>query len=444
VLIFSLALSLVAGLVFGTAPTLHMLRRNLADTLRQTATTDGPTTSRSGARRLSARAALIVSQIALSTVLLIGAGLLIKTLTRLASVDPGFRPEGLLTMRISLPVPKYDTLAKRALFFEELAIRVSAIPDVRSAAVMRSLPTTPGVLNTNLQIDENKIPEPGHPGIRLQTISRGYFQTLGVRVRRGRDLTAVDDHSGARVAIVNESFARRFWPTYPNGPDPIGKRITVPFVTTSALEIVGIVASVREQGITSDAIPQVYVPNALYPPQTAYLAVRTVPDAEAVVRGIRSAVRSLDPNQSVSDIRMMSDILRSAEGQRHLATRLLGLFAGTALMLALVGIYGIVTYSVAQRTREIGLRRALGGTTKDVLQSVLGQALRLALIGVLCGLPAAQLLTRMMQTLLFNVSPTDVYVHTVVALLFVVVALLSALIPAWRAVRISPMVALRV
>jgi putative ABC transport system permease protein len=444
VLTFSVALSLIAGLLFGTAPSLHMLRRNLADTLRQTDTTDGPTTSRATAKRLSARAALVVTQIALSTVLLIGAGLLVKTLTRLASIDPGFRPEGLLTMRIPLPVTTYDTPAKRALFFEELTTRVSAIPDVRSAAVMRSLPTTPGVLNTNLQIDENKIPEPGHSGIRLQTISPGYFQTLGVRVRRGRDLTAFDDHSDARVAIVNESFARRFWPTYPDGPDPVGKRITVPFVTTSALEIVGVVASVREQGVTSDAIPQVYVPNSLYPPQTAYLAVRTVADADALVRGIRSAVRSLDPDQSVSDIRMMDDILQSAEGQRHLATRVLGLFAGTALMLALVGIYGIVAYSVAQRTHEIGLRRALGSETKDVLRLILGQALRLALIGVLCGLPAAHLLTRMMQTLLFNVSSTDVYVYTVVALLFVMVASLSALIPAWRAVRISPMAALRV
>jgi putative ABC transport system permease protein len=443
VLIFSLALSLIAGLLFGTAPSLHMLRRNLADTLRQTATTDGMTTNRR-AKAFSARAALVVSQIALSTVLLIGAGLLIKTLAHLASVDPGFRTEGLLTMRIPLPVSRYDTPAKRALFFEELSTRVSAMPDVQSAAVMRSLPTTPGVLNTNLQIEEHKIPEPGHSGIRIQTISQGYFQTLGVRVQRGRNLSAFDNSSGARVAIVNESFARRFWPSYPDGPDPVGKRISVPFVTTSALEIVGIVASVREQGVTSDAIPQVYIPNALYPPQTAYIAVRTVADADAVIRGIRSAVRSLDPNQSVGDVRTMSDILESAEGQRHLATRLLGLFAGTALLLALVGIYGVVAYTVAQRTRELGLRRALGGTTKDILRPILGQALRFALIGVLCGLPAAQLLTRMMKTLLFNVSSTDVYVHTIVALLFVEVALLSALIPAWRAVRISPMVALRV
>ena len=444
VLGFATALSLGAGLLFGTLPSWPVLRSDLMYKLRQGGANESGSLVKPGTSAVSARATLVVAQVALSIVLLVGAGLMIRTLTRLASVDPGFRSDGLVTMKVPLPATRYDTAEKRSIFFDELVRRVGAIPGVRAAAVMRSLPTTPGVLNTNLQIEEQPIPAPGHLAIRLQTITPGYFQVMGIRLKRGRDLTPLDNAQGsAPVVIVNESFARRFWPGYPTGPDPIGKRISVPILKPSVLEIVGIIGDVREQGLTRDAIAQFYIPSVLYPPQTAYIAARAEPDPSLVVRAIRAAVQEIDRDQSVGDIQTMTQILQVSEGQRYLAARLLSLFAGTALLLAAVGIYGVVTYSVAQRTSEIGIRRALGAEARDIVALVLGQTLRLAVIGVACGISAALALTRVMQTLLFEVSTTDAPVFGAVAALFIVIALISGLVPAWRAVRINPLIAIR-
>jgi putative ABC transport system permease protein len=444
VLGFAAALSLAAGVVFGTLPSLQVLRSDLMYKLRQSGANDSGSLVKPGTSAVSARAALVVAQVALSIVLLIGAGLMIRTLTHLASVDPGFRPDGLVTMRVPLPVTGYATPGKRSMFFDELVQRVGSIPGVRGAAVMRSLPTTPGVLNTNLQIEEQPIPAPGHLGIRVQTITPGYFQVLGILLKRGRDITPHDNAQGsAPVVIINESFARRFWPGYPNGPDPIGKRISVPILQPSVLEIVGITGDVREEGLTREAISQFYIPSVHYPPQTAYLAARAEVDPSLVVRAIRAAVQEIDRDQSVGDIRTMTEILEVAEGQRRLAARLLSLFAGTALLLAVVGIYGVVAYSVAQRTSEIGIRRALGAESRDIVALVLGHTLRLAVIGVACGVSAAVALTRVMQSLLFEVSTTDVPVFGGVAALFIVIALVSGVVPAWRAIRINPLIALR-
>jgi putative ABC transport system permease protein len=444
VLAFTAILSVGAALASGTFPSLHILRSDLVNKLRQGGTNEAASLGARGTSAVSARATLVVAQVALSIVLLVGAGLMIRTIARLASVDPGFRPDALLTMKVPLPATRYDTPQKRSLFFDTLVQRVGAIPGVRAAAVMRSLPTTPGVLNTNLQIEEQPIPEPGHLAMRLQAITPGYFQVLGIHMKRGRDLTERDNAQGsAGVVIVNQSFARRFWPAYPDGPDPVGKRIKVPILKPSLLEIVGIVADVREQGLTREPIPQFYIPTVMNPPQTAYLAVRAQGDPSLVVGPIRSVVREIDRDQSIGDVRTMSDRLEVSEGQRHLAERLLSLFAGTALLLAPVGIYGVVAYSVAQRTPEIGIRRALGAQSADIVALVLGQTLRLSLVGVVCGIAAALALTRVMQTLLFDVSATDVGVFAGVAVLFIAVALVSGLVPAWRGVRISPMTALR-
>ena len=444
VLVFAFALSLAAGVVFGTFPSLHMLRQDLVPALRQSGTNDPQSMGRTHTKGFSARAMLVVAQVTLCSVLLIGAGLMISTLTRLARVDSGFRADRLLTMKVPLPATKYATAARRSIFFDELVRRVDGIPGVRATAVVRTLPTTPGALNTNLQIDEQPIPWPGHMGLRLQTITPRYFEVLGVPLQRGRDITAYDNRLGAAaVVVINESFARRFWPAYPAGPNPIGKRISVPILRPSVLEIVGIVGNVREQGLTRDASPQFYIPNALYPPQTGYLAVRVELDPASIVGPIRAAVQEIDRDQSIGDVRMMTQILEVSEGSRHLATRLLSLFAGTALLLALVGIYGVVAYSVTQRTSEIGLRRALGARSGDILSLVLGQTLRLSVIGVVCGVAAAVALTRVMQSLLFEVSATEVRVYAGVAVVFIVIALLAGFVPAWRAVRINPMVALR-
>jgi predicted permease len=292
---------------------------------------------------------------------------------------------------------------------------------------------------------DNPIPAPGHLGIRLQTITPDYLETLGVVLKRGRAFAARDDASGAPgVAIINESFARRFWPSYPAGPDPVGKRLAVPILKPNVLEIVGVVGDVRESGVTRSADPQVYVPEAVYPPQSAYLAVRAERDPRLLSRPIEAVVRELDGEQSVADIRMMSDILDASVGQRHLAARLLGAFAAIALLLAVIGLYGVLAYVVAQRTAEIGIRRALGGRSRDILSLVLGKTLALAVAGGVAGLAVAFVAARVLQALLFDVSPTDAVVFVAVGGLFVLVALVASFVPAWRALRISPLLALRV
>ena len=245
------------------------------------------------------------------------------------------------------------------------------------------------------------------------------------------------------VAIVNESFARRFWPGYPAGAAPLGERLKVPILGVEPIEIVGVVGDVRHGGVTRDAAPQFYLPKALYPPQVAYLAVRTEDDPMRSIGHVRAAVLAVDANQPVADIRLMDEILESSVGQRHLAARLLALFAGAALLLAMVGIYGVLAYTVAQRTQEIGIRRTLGANRRDILRLVLGQALGLTLAGVVGGLTGAFAFTRLLGTLLFQVSSTDPATFAGVAVMFLAVALIAGLIPAWRAVRIEPMTALR-
>lgn len=442
---FTGALSLAAAVLFGTLPSLRILGRDVAQALRQGGACDASTsTSRAAAFISSPGPLLVVLQVTLSIVLLVGAGLMIKTLTRLSGVDAGFRADGLLTMRVPLPTARYDTPASRTRFFDELIGRLADIPGVQMATVSRSLPTTPGFLGTNLQIDDERIPEPGQVGLRLQTVSPRYFRVLEIPFRRGRDLIASDNVEGAApVAVINESFARRFWPTYPDGPDPVGRRLRVPILRVGPIEIVGIVADVREAGLTRDTTPQFYVPNVLYPPQVGYVALRVERDSLSIARAVAAVAREIDSDQSVSDVRMMTEILKASEGQRHFSARLLTLFAATALLLALVGIYGVLAYSVAQRTSEIGIRRALGARSADIAGLVLKQALGLSVVGVVCGVWAATALTRVLGTLLFEVTPTEPSVYAGVAVLFVVIALAAGLVPVWRAVRISPNVAIR-
>ena len=380
----------------------------------------------------------------LSIVLLVGSALMMKSLAQLAGVDSGFPTEGLLTTRVPLPAARYDSAEKRAVFFDRLEREIEALPSVQGVVVTRTLPAT-NTLATNLQIVGQEIPEPGHVGLVLQSVTPGFFDVLGVRVARGREFTPRDNTpAAAPVVIVNESFARRFWPSYPDGVEPIGRRIKVPVVGNDPFEIVGVVADVRQSGPSGEMSPQFYIPNALYPPQSAYVAIRAGGDAGLSMRAVREAVRRVDPDQSIADVRTMDEILDRSVGRQHMAAQLLGVFAGTALLLALVGLYGALAYSVTQRTHEIGIRRALGAGQPTVLAMVLGQALRLTLIGVAGGLVAAAALTRVLESFLFEVSATDPATFIVTAALFLVVAILAALIPAWRAARIDPMKALRV
>jgi putative ABC transport system permease protein len=441
VLLWTMAVAFVTGVVFGTFPSLQLLKPSLIERLRQS----GATESRPGHSRglwIGTRGALVIAQVALSLVLLIGASLMGQTIARLTHVDLGFPSAGLLTMRIPLPVATYDTAEKRARFFDELATRVQAIPGVRGATVVRALPTTGG-LGTNLQIVSQRIADPGHTQM-VQTVVPGYFEVVGQRLEQGRSFEPRDNTAGAPgVAIVNEAFVRKHWPSYPR-LSPLGEHLEIPVVSLKPFEVVGVVADVKHSGPTREADVQVYIPDRLYPPQIAFLALRADGDPFRAVDAVRAQVRAMDANQSITDVKMMDQILESAAGQQHLAARVLGLFAGAGVLLALIGLYGVMAYSVAQRTQEIGIRRALGARHGEILWMVVGQGLRVTLVGLVCGVAGAYASTRLLQSLLFEVSTTDATTFVVVPVLFVVVTVLASLIPAARAARIDPVGALRV
>jgi putative ABC transport system permease protein len=446
VLAFTVAISVATGVLFGLFPSLAASRPDLADVLRESGAAAGRGSfTRRGGLGVSARSLLVVGQVALSIVLLIGAALLIQSFARLHSVNPGFQPANLLTMKIALPIARYDTDQKRAAFFESLVRRVEAAPGVRAVTVVFKLPTTTR-LGTDIHIAGRPDSDSEPQIVQLQSITPGYLRTLGIALKRGRELTARDNTSGSPpVVMINEGLARRFWPDYPRGQDPVGQRVSTGFDKAIGwMEIVGIMADVHDQGLALDAEQTVYLPTAVHPPQVAYLAARTEGDPRRFVNTVRSQVLAVDGDQPVSDVRTMDEVIDASIGQRRLTMLLLGSFAGVALLLAMVGIYGVIAYSVAQRTREVGIRRALGAQHGDILRLVLGQGLGLSLAGVAIGIGGAFALTRVMKGFLFQVSATDPTTIVGVALLFVVVALVASYIPARRATRIDPMAALRV
>lgn len=448
VLAFTVALSLATGVLFGLIPSLQISRPNLADVLRETGAAAGQASSgRRSALGVSPRALLVVGQIALSIVLLIGAALLMQSFVRVQSVDPGFQPANLLTMKIALPPVRYNTDPKKSAFFADLVERVESMPGVRSATVTMSLPTTTWIRTNITKIQGRPELDARDPLFAvIESVTPGYFAALRIPLRRGREFTAHDNTPGAPpTIIVNENLARRLWPGYPHGIDPIGQHIgegydkAIPW-----FEVVGVTADTHEGGLASDAVPEFYIPCVLHPPQSAYLAVRTVADPLSVVASVRRQLRAIDPDQSVSEVRTMESILEATLGQRRLTMLLLGSFAGIALLLAMIGIYGVIACSVVQRTQEVGIRRALGAQQADILKLVLRQGLYVALAGIAIGVGGAFALTRTMRTLLFQVDATDPATFAIIAVLFVVVALAASFLPAARASRIDPMTALRI
>lgn len=441
VLAFTAALATMTGVVFGLLPALRLSRPDLADVLRERAEGAGRPP---GIRGAGVRGLLVIGQVALSVILLIGAALLMRSFVLLHNVNPGFEAANLLTVKVALPPARYDTNAKRAVFFSGLARRVEAIPGVRSAAVAMSLPTT-SWLGTNVRMRGQTQEESQSQNSQLQSVTPGYFHALGVPLRRGREFVPRDNAPGAQpVVIVNESFARRFWPHYPAGENPVGEDIQEGADSSAGwLEIVGIVADVHEGGLASEPKPEFYVPSTLHPPQTAYVVVRAGADPLALANAVRRQVRAIDPDQPISDIKTMQGAFDATLGQRRLTMVLLGVFAGIALLLAAVGLYGVIAYSVAQRTAELGIRRALGAQSGDILRLVVGQGVGLTLAGIALGVGGALALARVMRGFLFEVSPSDPVTFAGIVLLFVAVALAASLLPARRALRIDPAAALR-
>jgi predicted permease len=333
------------------------------------------------------------------------------------------------------------TEQKQAAFFDELARRVQSMPGVRSAAATWTLPFM-GFARTPVQL-ANQPPQPlnQRPLALIQDVTPAYFRTLEIPLKRGREFSERDDASAPPAVIITESLARVLWPAYPNGMDPVGQRILVGS-KADPVAIVGIVADIH-QALEVDPWPGVYRPLNQYPLVNASFAVRTAGDPLQFVHAVRDQVLAIDPDQPASQFKTMDDLMEAEGGQRRVLLTLLGGFAGAALLLAVIGIYGIVAFSVAQRTQEVGIRRALGARHMDILRLVVGQGLALTLAGVALGIGGSLALTRVMTSLLFHTSSTDPAAFAGIALLFVIVALAASYIPARRATRIDPMTALR-
>jgi predicted permease len=442
VLGFALSLSLITGILFGLAPALSAFRRDLAAVLQ------GNLASSSARGRLrrhlaaGPRGLLVAGQVALSLILLVSAGLLLQSLAHLYNVDPGFRADRVLTMSISLGPAQYDTDAKRASFYTRLVERVEAIPGVQHASVTLTLPTT-GWAGAPVRIT-------GRPELLLnqrpiaiiQQISPNYFRTLQIPLNRGRAFTIGDKAGAPGVTIIDESLARRFWPQYPRGESPIGEHLLVGS-STQPLEIVGIVAPVHQEGRDTDPMPGFYVPNAQQPPQAAILVLRTKSDPRAFADTVRRQILTLDRNQPVSDIKTLSAVLDTSEDQRRLMFALLGGFSLAATLLAVLGLYSVISYSVVERTREIAIRQALGAQRHSILGLVLRQGLAVALAGIVFGTAGAAGVTRLLNSMLFGVKAIDLVTFTSAAALFLIVALAATYVPARRAAAVEPMAALR-
>ena len=442
VLGFAAAVSVGTGVLFGMAPSVSASQPDLIRVLRGSGEAASQGAPRRMLARINGRGLLVIGQIALSVVLLIGAVLLIQSVAHLRTVDVGFNPSNLLTMRVSLPISRYDTDEKKTWFFQELIRQIGTAPGVRSATAAMFLPMT-GYIGSPIQ-DASKPPLRlnERPIATLLIVMPSYFRTLNIPLRRGREFTEQDSAGSQGVAIISETTARRFWPSYPAGVDPVGQRLLIGGVNAQPVQIVGVVADVH-QNLKNSAWPEtVYV--SFGPQPFAMLAIRTEGDPLRYVNVVREKVRGLDRDQPISAIRTMDELLDEEVGQRRLVVMLLGSFAGVAMLLAVIGIYGVISYSVTQRVQELGIRRALGAGQGDILRLVMGQGLGLTLAGIAIGIGGGLALTRVMASLLFQVSATDPATFFGIGALFVIVALAATYIPARRATRVDPMAALRV
>lgn len=440
VLLFTLGASLLTGVFFGLAPALQSSDNNLTETLKE-----GERNSSRGRNR--AGSLLVISEVALTLVLLVGAGLLVKSFWRLSQVNPGFNPQNVLAMQVAVSA-RPEEGAKVDGFLTELQSRVKALPGVRSVSVSNGLPFE-GANFPPLVIEGQAPPAQGQePSGILYMVSTDYFKTMEIELLRGRLFSAQDTHETPQVALIDEVFARQYFPNQ----DPLGRRFKLNVPDAESHEIVGIVRHVEHtslEGRTTntaefyfdfDQIPIATLPRYV---RRVNLLVRTTVEPLSLAGPVRNQIAALDKDQAVFNVRTMEQALSRSVAAQRFSMILLAVFAMLALVLAAVGIYGVISYSVAQRTREVGIRMALGARTIDVIQLVVRDGLKLVLIGVGVGLAGALVLTRLMRTLLFDVTPTDAVTYATVALGLVLVALIACCIPARRATKVDPLVALR-
>jgi len=440
VVAFAAVLSVFTGLLFGVFPALQMTRRPTAESLRE------------GSRGVLAgrgqrmRSGLVIGQMALAMMLLAGAGLLLRSFTQLRRVDPGFRSANVLTFRLSLPDSAYkDEDGTRVSFYNRLLERLSALPGVRSAGAVMRAPLTGANFNLSFEVKGRPpLPPMQQPSMEIRVATLDYFQTMGIPVLRGRPILGRDVSGSPQVVVISEAAALRHFP----GEDPMGKFIVLGWGRGEGQpkvggEVVGIVGDVKERGLAEEKPPELYVPYAQMPIQTMDVVLRTQVSPRALVPAVEKVVRELDPELPVARVATLDEVVARSISEPRFYMVLLGAFAAMAVFLAALGIFGVLSYSVVQRSREIGIRVALGAHPRDVLRMVLGHAATLALVGVLAGLAGALALSRAIGSLLFELSPTDPLTLGSMAVLLGGVALLASYLPARRATRVDPLIALR-
>jgi len=438
VLTFTAGVSLLTGLVFGMVPAFQASRTELTESLKEGGRSGG-----GGARRSWMRSALVVSELAVAVILLVGAGLLIQSLWRLQKVDSGLQPDHVLTFTVSISDVKYPS-EQQSQFFQQLRTKLESLPGVEGASGVLPLPLSGDRFSISFEIDGRPVAKKDQPSADFFVADAGYFKAMGIPIVKGRDFNQFDQHKSAQVVIVTEAFARQFFP----GEDAVGKRIKPGMSTfdgekSQMREIIGVVGDIRNRSLSVESKPAYYVPETQVPFNQLSMVVRTTGDPHVLINAVGKEVLALDKDVPVYSVKTMNEYLASSVAAPRFNTTLLSIFAGVALVLTIVGLYGVMSYSVAQRTNEIGIRLALGAQRRDVIALVVKQGLLLVLFGLLIGLPSAFALMRLISGLLFGVTNKDPMTFVSAAVVLSLVGLLACYIPALRATRVDPMEALR-
>jgi putative ABC transport system permease protein len=435
VLLFTFGLALATGLVSGLAPALRLTGASIHDALR-----DGARAS-AGAASRRLRGLLVVAEVALSLTLLVGAGLMVRSLWRLLDVPPGFDPQNVLTLRASLVGPRYETDASVRRYFEEVTARLRALPGVAAVGATSQIPLGGDFDGNGFHPEGKMAPNPEQdPSAQRFGVTPGYLAAMRIPLVRGRDLAPTDIEGAPQVILVNQTTAERVWP----GEDPIGKRVKLGGTDKPSWTVVGVVGDVRHLRLDEPAAMQMYVPPAQWGTDSGLIiTVRTLGPPLELGPAVEKVVRSVDSSQPISHATALDELVARSVAGRRLSLAMLAAFAGLALLLSAIGIYGVTSYAVAQRTRELGIRLALGARPGQLLRSLLRQGLVLALCGIAVGVVAALALTRFLGGLLYDVSPTDPVTFAGVALLLAAVATAASYIPARRVTRVDPTEALR-
>jgi putative ABC transport system permease protein len=438
VLGFTLGVSLLTGLIFGLAPAHHSARGELVEALK-----DGSRGTSDGGRRGGIRNLLVVSELAIAVVLLVVAGLLIQSLWRLRNVNSGLDPHNVLTFNVTLPEVKYNT-DRQSQFFIDLKSRLETTPGVQTASTIYPLPLNGDRFVISFEIEGRPLAPKDHPSGEFFTTGVGYFRAMGIPIVKGRDFDDRDKHGSTPVVIVSETFARQIFPN----EDPIGKRIkpgisSIENERSMMREIVGVVGDVHNQDLSTAPKPAYYVPQTQVPFNQLVAVVKTNAEPHSMISAVTKDVAAMDADVPLFGIKSMEEYLSASVAAPRFNTTLLSIFAGVALVLTIVGLYGVMSYSVVQRTNEIGIRLALGAQSRDVLIMIIKQGSKLIVLGLVIGLAVAFAATRVISSLLFGVTTKDPFTFVAAAVLLAIVALLACYVPAWRATKVDPLEALR-